>query len=62
MKNAVDRQELKIQTSLVNDENVDVNNRMGRKNVWGSDECMEQEYLVAEFEEIEEIGKGPRTI
>lgn len=49
MKNAVDRQELKIQTSLVNDENVDINNRMGRKNVWGSDQCMEEECLVADF-------------
>jgi hypothetical protein len=31
MKEAVDKQELKIQTSLVNDENVDVNNA-GRRN------------------------------
>ncbi len=31
MKDAVDRQELKIQTSLVNDENVDITNRAHRK-------------------------------
>ena len=30
MKDAVDRQELKIQTSLVNDENVDMSNRRAR--------------------------------
>ena len=57
MKEAVDRQQLKIQTSLVNDENVDINCRSKREGGKAEIEMMDDDI----YEQYLDLKKASTT-